>query len=59
MTLTARQFWAPGNMELFALSGRPGHGQRQLFVISFAKSATTSQPSPVRQLSIPLDCRRF
>ncbi|KAL1713253.1 RIC1-domain-containing protein [Schizophyllum commune] len=40
-------FWAPGNFELFVLalpSSKPVDGQ--LFVIPFAKSATTGQHSP-------------
>ncbi|WVQ95249.1 hypothetical protein IAU59_002344 [Kwoniella sp. CBS 9459] len=38
-------FWAPGNLELFVL--RPGHKHGpQIEVISFVKSATTSQQSP-------------
>ncbi|OCF41006.1 hypothetical protein I317_05206 [Kwoniella heveanensis CBS 569] len=38
-------FWTPGNLELFVL--RPGQDQGpQIEVISFVKSATTSQQSP-------------
>lgn len=40
------QFWAPGNLELFALSS-PTANNHQLYVIPFTKSATTSQHSPV------------
>ncbi|KAK1921027.1 RIC1-domain-containing protein [Papiliotrema laurentii] len=38
-------FWAPGNLELFALSS-PTANNHQLYVIPFTKSATTSQHSP-------------
>ncbi|PCH33349.1 RIC1-domain-containing protein [Wolfiporia cocos MD-104 SS10] len=41
-------FWAPGNFELFVLSrsSPPQKADGQLFVIPFAKSATTEQHSP-------------
>ncbi|KAF8167806.1 RIC1-domain-containing protein [Crassisporium funariophilum] len=40
-------FWGPGNFELFLLSTIfPGKRDGQLFVIPFAKSATTGQHSP-------------
>ncbi|WVF67677.1 hypothetical protein IAT40_002436 [Kwoniella sp. CBS 6097] len=38
-------FWAPGNLELFVLRPDLQHGP-QIEVISFVKSATTSQQSP-------------
>ncbi|KAL6299040.1 RIC1-domain-containing protein [Sparassis latifolia] len=40
-------FWAPGNFELVVLAQcSPNKVDGQLFVIPFAKSATTGQPSP-------------
>ncbi|KAF8898475.1 RIC1-domain-containing protein [Infundibulicybe gibba] len=40
-------FWAPGNFELFVLAqSTPNRTDGQLFVIPFAKSATTGQHSP-------------
>lgn len=40
-------FWAPGNFELFLLAqATPKRVDGQLFVIPFAKSATTGQHSP-------------
>ncbi|TFK76753.1 RIC1-domain-containing protein [Pluteus cervinus] len=40
-------FWAPGNFELFVLAqSTPKKVDGQLFVIPFAKSATTGQHSP-------------
>jgi hypothetical protein len=50
---TEAQFWAPGSLELFALTTRPsddGDRCKQIYVIPFAKSATTSQHSPVSSL---------
>jgi hypothetical protein len=42
------QFWGPGNFELFVLSPSvPRKHDSQLFVIPFAKSATTGQHPPV------------
>ncbi|KAF9015469.1 RIC1-domain-containing protein [Cyathus striatus] len=41
------EFWAPGNFELVVLSNSTNtDGDGQLFVIPFAKSATTGQHSP-------------
>lgn len=43
--LTVRQFWIPGNLELFVLRSYQ-KGKPQIEVVSFTKSATTNQPSP-------------
>ncbi|KAI0786104.1 RIC1-domain-containing protein [Abortiporus biennis] len=39
-------FWAPGNFELVVLADGSPALERQLFIIPFAKSATTAQHSP-------------
>jgi len=42
------EFWGPGNFELFVLAADlPRSRDDQLFVIPFAKSATTAQHAPV------------
>jgi hypothetical protein len=41
------EFWAPGNLELFILARARKESEEQLYVVPFAKSATTSQHSPV------------
>lgn len=46
--LSLFEFWGPGNFELFVLAADAARGRDdQLFVIPFAKSATTSQHAPV------------
>lgn len=52
------QFWGPGNFELFVLAASASPSQQrdgQVFVIPFAKSATTGQHSPVRVLCPLID----
>ena len=43
------QFWAPGNLELFVLAPPMENTESQTFIVPFAKSALTSQQSPVSQ----------
>ena len=49
-----RQFWGPGNFELYLLASQAGlpRPEAQLFVLPFAKSAITSQQAPVCRTSI-------